>query len=61
MNTKLAKSLRASIKYHPSHPRRYVYEERTTRKHKNGVITGTIELDPACSRSLYQQMKKELR
>lgn len=67
MSHKIAKRIRAEIKYHPKQPRSYVQlnmRRRTiTVKGKKIEIapSATIEIDPKCSRSLYREMKKEAR
>lgn len=62
MSHKQAKAIRKEINYHPKDPRAYKelnIKNWVDEKGKPVRTTKTIELDPACSRSLYQEMKKE--
>lgn len=53
---KIAKAIRKEIKYHPTQER--VYAPIQLNKAKPSI---TYELDPVCTRVVYQEMKKERR
>lgn len=55
-NKKIAKAIRKEIKYHPNQDRMYTPVQLNPKK-----PSITLELNPSCSRSLYQQMKRETK
>lgn len=64
MTKKVARQLRKDVNYHPADPREYRIVNKS--KKLKGIINGqavfkqgTVELSDSCSRSLYQELKKE--
>lgn len=61
MNAKKARQLRKDAHYHPTQERSYTVVNKSRRlKNKAGEFkSGTVELNESCSRTLYNELKKE--
>lgn len=66
-SAKISKRIRAEINYHPSDPRTYIHDKHRKLyrfEEKGKMVTKEVNshctsLDPRCTRSLYQEMKRE--
>lgn len=62
MNNKTARRLRKEANYHPTQERQYHVVNKSRKIDKNGLAKhGTVELVDSDPRTLYKELKKELR